>query len=77
MVALDDAVAEAAEDDVVLLCSDGFWGPLTQRQLLMGVIGKDLLQPITGRVFKVVADEHADPELREPLAELRGFDGTP
>ena len=31
-----------AEDDVVLLCSDGFWGPLTQRQLLMGVIGKDL-----------------------------------
>ncbi len=28
-----------------------------------GVIGKDILQPITGRRFKVVADEHADPEL--------------
>ena len=27
------------------------------------VIGKDILQPITGRRFKVVADEHADPEL--------------
>ena len=27
------------------------------------VIGKDVLQPITGRRFKVVADEHADPEL--------------
>ena len=27
------------------------------------VIGKDICQPITGRRFKVVADEHADPEL--------------
>jgi len=27
------------------------------------VTGKDILQPITGRRFKVVADEHADPEL--------------
>lgn len=36
------AHARLAEDDVVLLCSDGFWGPLTQRQLLIGVLGKDL-----------------------------------
>jgi valyl-tRNA synthetase len=27
------------------------------------VIGKDIVQPITGRRFKVIADEHADPEL--------------
>ncbi|HEX2793527.1 MAG TPA: valine--tRNA ligase [Croceicoccus sp.] len=27
------------------------------------VIGKEILQPITGRRFKVIADEHADPEL--------------
>ena len=27
------------------------------------VIGKDILQPLTSRRFKVVADEHADPEL--------------
>ena len=27
------------------------------------VIGKDILQPITGRRFAIVADEHADPEL--------------
>src|SRR3546814_6340038 len=27
------------------------------------VIGKDILQPITGRRIRVVADEHADPEL--------------
>ncbi|MBW7946223.1 MAG: valine--tRNA ligase [Sphingomonadaceae bacterium] len=27
------------------------------------VIGKEIVQPITGRRFRVVADEHADPEL--------------
>ncbi len=27
------------------------------------VIGKEILQPITGRRFKIVADDHADPEL--------------
>ncbi|PZU11285.1 MAG: valine--tRNA ligase [Sphingobium sp.] len=27
------------------------------------VIGKDILQPVTGRRFRIVADEHADPEL--------------
>jgi valyl-tRNA synthetase len=27
------------------------------------VIGKDILQPITGRKLRIVADEHADPEL--------------
>jgi valyl-tRNA synthetase len=27
------------------------------------VIGKDILQPLTGRRFAIVADEHADPEL--------------
>ncbi len=36
------AQARLHEDDLVILCSDGFWGPLTQRQLLMGLIGKDL-----------------------------------
>ena len=36
------AHARLLEDDIVLLCSDGFWGPLAQRQLLMGLLGKDL-----------------------------------
>ena len=36
------AQVRLSEDDLVLLCSDGFWGPLTQRQLLMGLLGKDL-----------------------------------
>ena len=36
------AHARLLEDDIVLLCSDGFWGPLTQRQLLMGLLGKEM-----------------------------------
>ena len=36
------AHARLAQNDIVLLCSDGFWGPLTQRQLLAGVLGKDM-----------------------------------
>jgi serine/threonine protein phosphatase PrpC len=36
------AQVRLSQDDLVLLCSDGFWGPLTQRQMLMGLLGKDL-----------------------------------
>jgi serine/threonine protein phosphatase PrpC len=36
------AHARLSQNDIVLLCSDGFWGPLTQRQLLMGILGKDM-----------------------------------
>jgi PPM family protein phosphatase len=36
------AHARLAQNDIVLLCSDGFWGPLTPRQLLAGLIGKDM-----------------------------------
>jgi serine/threonine protein phosphatase PrpC len=31
-----------AKDDIVLLCSDGFWGPLTQRQMLHALMSRDL-----------------------------------
>ncbi len=34
------------------------------------VIGKDILQPLTGRLFKVVADEHADPELGSGVVKI-------
>ncbi len=34
------------------------------------VIGKDILQPVTGRTFKVVADEHADPELGSGVVKI-------
>jgi serine/threonine protein phosphatase PrpC len=36
------AGARLAKDDLLLLCSDGFWGPLTQRQLLHGFIAHAL-----------------------------------
>ena len=39
---LDPVQSMALEkDDVLLLCSDGLWGPLTQRQILIGLIGRD------------------------------------
>ena len=46
-----------ARGDVLLLCSDGFWGPLTQRQMLHSLLARSL--------------EAAIPELAE-LAETRG-----
>lgn len=40
--ALDPVQSMALEmDDIVLLCSDGLWGPLTQRQILIGLIGRE------------------------------------
>lgn len=50
------ASARLAKDDIVLLCSDGFWGPLTQRQLIHVLLARPL--------------EEAIPELAE-LAESR------
>jgi PPM family protein phosphatase len=39
---LDPVQSMALEmDDVLLLCSDGLWGPLTQRQILIGLIGRE------------------------------------
>ena len=35
-----------ARDDVVLLCSDGFWGPLTPRQMLDALMSKPLAEAI-------------------------------
>ena len=33
-------------------------------------VGKDILQPLTGRRFKVIADEHADPELGSGVVKI-------
>ena len=33
-------------------------------------VGKEILQPLTGRKFKVVADEHADPELGSGVVKI-------
>jgi serine/threonine protein phosphatase PrpC len=39
-----EAAARAAleKDDIVLLCSDGFWGALTQRQMLNALLAREL-----------------------------------
>jgi len=33
-------------DDIVLLCSDGFWGPLTERQLVEAIASRPLAEAI-------------------------------
>jgi len=38
--------ARLAKDDVVLLCSDGFWNPLTQRQILHSLMTRELAPAI-------------------------------
>ena len=35
-----------AKDDVLVLCSDGFWGPLTQRQMLHALLSRPLADAI-------------------------------
>ncbi len=35
-----------------------------------GVVGKEVRQPLTGRIIKVVADEHADPELGSGVVKI-------
>jgi PPM family protein phosphatase len=38
--------ARLARNDIVLLCSDGFWGPLTQRQLIHSLVSRGLEEAI-------------------------------
>jgi serine/threonine protein phosphatase PrpC len=40
------ASARLQQDDILLLCSDGFWGPLRSSQLLKGLEGPSLKQSI-------------------------------
>ncbi len=44
------ASATLEKGDLLLLCSDGFWGPLTQRQILMGLIGKPPAEALPGLI---------------------------
>jgi serine/threonine protein phosphatase PrpC len=47
--------APLEKGDIVLLCSDGFWGPLTQRQLLMGLIGRQFASSLAELVARAEA----------------------
>ena len=43
---LPTAHARLERDDIVLLCSDGFWGPLSERQIVSGLQGGELAQGV-------------------------------
>jgi len=52
--------ARLARDDVLFLCSDGFWGPLTQRQLLHELLSRPLAQAMPE--LMTLAERRAGPE---------------
>ena len=51
------ASARVARGDVILLCSDGLWGPLTPRRLLIEFIGKAPKQALP--TLMALAEAHA------------------
>jgi PPM family protein phosphatase len=53
------ASARLAKDDILLLCSDGLWGPLTPRLLVMGLTGKDPRRAVPELMN--LAEAHAGP----------------
>ena len=54
------ASARLAKDDILLLCSDGFWGPLTQRQLLGKLAEKSIIQALPE--LMTLAESRAGPQ---------------
>lgn len=54
------ASARLAQDDILLVCSDGFWGPLTQRQLMHALLSRPLPEAIPELV--ALAESCAGPE---------------
>jgi serine/threonine protein phosphatase PrpC len=51
------ASARLAKDDVILLCSDGLWGPLSERQLLDGLNATELSHAVF--TFAALAEAQA------------------
>ncbi|HSA88297.1 MAG TPA: PP2C family serine/threonine-protein phosphatase [Burkholderiales bacterium] len=49
-----------APGDVVLLCSDGFWGPLGQRDIVQALLSRPLEQAIAGLVATAEANASFD-----------------
>ena len=54
------ANAQLATDDILLLCSDGFWGPLTPRQMMDALAARPLAEAIPELVS--LAEKVAGPE---------------
>lgn len=57
---IDTASERLAKDDIVLLCSDGFWGPLTQRQMLNALLTRKLDEAVAS--LADLAETRAGPE---------------
>lgn len=54
------APARLAKDDIVLVCSDGFWGPLTPRQMMHALLARPLQEAIPE--LTALAETRAGPE---------------
>jgi serine/threonine protein phosphatase PrpC len=54
------AGADLELNDVLLVCSDGLWGPLTPRQLMIGLIGKALDRAVADLIELALARAGAD-----------------
>jgi serine/threonine protein phosphatase PrpC len=52
--------ARLERDDIVLLCSDGFWGPLSERQIIAGLESGTLAEAIAR--LSSLAQERAGPD---------------
>jgi serine/threonine protein phosphatase PrpC len=71
------AHARLERDDVVLLCSDGFWGPLSERQIVAGLESGPLAQA-TARLGALAQERAgADSDNVSVLALAWGEDAVP
>lgn len=64
-------------DDVLLLCSDGFWGPLTQRQLVEGLTTGTLGEALPHLAALAEARAGAESDNISALALAWGEDALP
>jgi serine/threonine protein phosphatase PrpC len=66
--------ARLAKNDILLLCSDGLWGPLTQRQILGELLSKDLKSAVRDLASLAEARAGADCDNVSALAMAWGED---
>jgi serine/threonine protein phosphatase PrpC len=57
---LEAASERLAKDDIVLLCSDGLWGPINQRQMMNALLSQPLDEAIDG--LATLAETRAGPD---------------
>lgn len=66
--------ARLAKNDILLLCSDGLWGPLTPRQILGALLSKDLKPAIEDLASLAVARAGVEADNVSALAIQWGED---